>query len=735
MARPAPARRPLPLGFRPMLRHPILRAGTVVASLASLATLAGAQTFTNATSQFPNVAIGNSENVDFGDVDGDGDFDAVIADGGDFADQQNRIWINRGHEAGGTIGFFVDRTATQFPAILDDSRDIEFVDLDNDSDLDIYISNTSTVSQQSNRWWINNGAGFYTEQTSVHWSGIGGPGSSVAPAFVHPSGGFTDWSCDCDFGDLDNDGDLDLLHTTYGGLFGGATPTRLFLNDGAGIFSEFNPSNFQLTGQNIANGNPGLWCQGTQLANTTNTAGANCDVASSALDADLGDIDGDLDLDILHGARQEQPRMFRNLLETGSLIYRDISAAAFPPGYSTGDGHYEQEMGDCDRDNDLDLYGLNWLQGFGQFNDITMHNNGAGVFSNVQTLANSSDDDNEGDFFDYDNDGDLDLFVANFSGQDRLYRNNFSGVGGFSHTNVTNLLPSVPSRVALDADCADLDEDGDTDVMVANDLDDPEYYFVNLTNNADTWAPRCEKLEQAPARTPSATPTVVRVQVYDNASYYETWYADVQLEYRVVPNAFTSVPMHASQGQIWRGEIPGVLVGAIEYRVKATDRHGNLGASVTKIFDSSGTLSSVSYCTAGTTTAGCTALMQSTGTSSASASSGFTITANGVEGQKQGLLFYGVSGRHAGLWAPGSTSLLCVKAPVQRSGVQSTGGTLGACDGTLSLDWNAYMSTHPGALGQPLQVGQMVNGQAWFRDPPAPGTTNLSNGLEWIVEP
>ena len=286
----------------------------IAAFAACLAPLASAQVFTNATSSFPNVAVGYTENVDFGDVDGDGDFDAVLADGGDFGNQQNRIWINRGHEAGGTLGVFVDRTATQFPALLDDSRDIEFADIDNDGDLDIYVSNTSQIANQTNRWWINNGAGFFVDQTASRWVGLGTAGSSIAPSQVLGGGGFIDFSCDCDFGDLDNDGDLDLLHTTYGGAFGGNVPTRLFLNNGAGSFQEFNPSGFQLTGQNISNGNPGIWCQGTQLADTTNSTGVNCDIASSALDADLGDIDGDLDLDILHGARQEKPRMFRNLL-------------------------------------------------------------------------------------------------------------------------------------------------------------------------------------------------------------------------------------------------------------------------------------------------------------------------------------------------------------------------------------------------------------------------------------
>jgi hypothetical protein len=71
-----------------------------------------------------------SENVDFGDVDGDGDWDAIFADGGDNSNDQNRIWINQGGLQGGTLGVFVDETATRFPAVLDQSRDIELVDFD-----------------------------------------------------------------------------------------------------------------------------------------------------------------------------------------------------------------------------------------------------------------------------------------------------------------------------------------------------------------------------------------------------------------------------------------------------------------------------------------------------------------------------------------------------------------------------------------------------------------------------
>jgi hypothetical protein len=68
-------------------------------------------------------------------------------------------------------------------------------------------------------------------------------------------------------------------------------------------------------------------------------------------------------------------------------------------------------------------------------------------------------------------------------------------------------------------------------------------------------------------------------------------------------------------------------------------------------------------------------------------------------------------------------------------GVQNTGGTIGSCSGTLSIDWNAFMAANPSALGNPLAAGQQVFAQGWFRDPPAVKTTSLSNGLSWVVCP
>jgi len=142
----------------------------------------------------------------------------------------------------------------------------------------------------------------------------------------------------------------------------------------------------------------------------------------------------------------------------------------------------------------------------------------------------------------------------------------------------------------------------------------------------------------------------------------------------------------------------------------------------------------LSYCTAGTTSNGCLAMLSTSGAPDASAGSGFTVTASGVEGQKQGIFFYGLGGALAQPWGTGS-SFLCVKAPTQRSPAQNSGGLINTCNGSLVLDWNAYIASNPGALGNPFTGGETVWIQAWFRDPPSPKSTSLSNAVQFTVCP
>jgi len=141
------------------------------------------------------------------------------------------------------------------------------------------------------------------------------------------------------------------------------------------------------------------------------------------------------------------------------------------------------------------------------------------------------------------------------------------------------------------------------------------------------------------------------------------------------------------------------------------------------------------YCTAGTTTNGCNASINAFGTPSASATSGFVILGSGIEGQKQTLLYYGVNGPSAQSWYFGSTSFKCVRQPVQRVSPQSSGGTANTCSGTYSLDLSNYLASNATAIGNPLFAGEVFNAQLWFRDPPAPSTSNLSNAVQFTLAP
>jgi hypothetical protein len=155
------------------------------------------------------------------------------------------------------------------------------------------------------------------------------------------------------------------------------------------------------------------------------------------------------------------------------------------------------------------------------------------------------------------------------------------------------------------------------------------------------------------------------------------------------------------------------------------------------VFVRSGFPDALVYCTSSSTTSGCQpSLVPNQPAPSLSAGPGsFVLTCSNVEGVKQGIVFYGTSGRLALPWASGSTSFLCVKPPTQRTGAQNSGGSVGQCNGTLALDFFNSCPRTPGALGQPLFAGEVFDAQAWFRDPPAPKTTNLSDAVEFTLHP
>ncbi len=134
------------------------------------------------------------------------------------------------------------------------------------------------------------------------------------------------------------------------------------------------------------------------------------------------------------------------------------------------------------------------------------------------------------------------------------------------------------------------------------------------------------------------------------------------------------------------------------------------------------------YCTSKTTSDGCAPPVFAEGSPSATSGSGFLLGAWQVPSSKNGLLFYSKVGP-SGL--PFQGGFLCVAVPIRRTPVQNSGGA-GSCGGTFGLDFNAYIAS---GADPALVPGQGVWAQYWFRDPPAPFSTGLTNAARFVVGP
>lgn len=162
--------------------------------------------FTDVSGRLPGIPL-SSARAQFADVDGDGDLDLAFCHSGTSnrfgSNGRPQLYLNDG------TGSFTDATATNTPdAIVRDQQDILFFDMDLDLDLDLHVGSRST----------NNGG-------SQLWRNDGGIFTRVNNAL--PTDGST-YSYDA--GDVDGDGDLDLL----GANSGASNRELLLLNDGDG---------------------------------------------------------------------------------------------------------------------------------------------------------------------------------------------------------------------------------------------------------------------------------------------------------------------------------------------------------------------------------------------------------------------------------------------------------------------------------------------------------------------
>ncbi|MBE2256253.1 MAG: VCBS repeat-containing protein [Ignavibacteria bacterium] len=79
---------------------------------------------------------------------------------------------------------------------------------------------------------------------------------------------------------------------------------------------------------------------------------------------------------------------------------------------------------------------------------------------------------------DYDNDGDLDLFVANYLNQNNILYNN-SGFPDYTLVRIDTGIVSNDGGASVGSSWIDIENDGDLDLIVANDNGQNEFLYIN----------------------------------------------------------------------------------------------------------------------------------------------------------------------------------------------------------------------------------------------------------------
>jgi enediyne biosynthesis protein E4 len=301
-------------------------------------------------------------------------------------------------------------------------RGAAWVDVDNDGDIDLFAAP---------KWMLrNDGNGVFvldTNSITLLVSSQGPVGST--------------------WGDVDNDGDIDCYLVR--------SPSRLFLNDGLGNFT-------QVTSGPIAAANYAGW------------GGA------------LGDMnnDGKLDLVVAHPAGflgNPEPCFF--FVQDAAGVFQRITDYEFTDSLNPYTVPY---WSDFDLDNDADLFiatGPGGSAGPDYLFKNMLTETGNDTFVRMTSspvFGNQLQDGQCYNFIDTDNDGDKDLCLTNWQGAvSRFYRND----GDTVYTPLSQ--PFTSQQIGSLGNCwGDYDNDSDLDVIIANDAANPIRLYRNDGNNA-----------------------------------------------------------------------------------------------------------------------------------------------------------------------------------------------------------------------------------------------------------
>lgn len=366
------------------------------------------------------------------------------------------------------------------------SRSVNFIDYDNDGDLDLYVSNGKRFGQRS--FLYQNNAGNFTRIfgagpvndslpfDGASWADMDNDGKidfcavtwydSISVLYKNEgSGSFTflgnspivtdrGFSETCSWGDYDNDGLVDLIITNS--RFS-SSRNRLYKNLGSGNFSRVDSGAIFL--------DVGLLSRGVNWV----------------------DIDGDRDLDIfIANESGATDYMYKN---SGGGFFTKLTGIA---PTTSGGISWSSSWGDYDNDGDFDLFVTNSEN---QKNFLFRND---GDFSFTRILSDPSV--NENGYYacsgwgDYDNDGDLDMFVTQAYGpvnvylKNHLYKNLFMESGNPVFEKITSGELVNDSGYSYGFAWADWDADGDLDLFTAKTYNENENNAAFLNNgNSNKW--------------------------------------------------------------------------------------------------------------------------------------------------------------------------------------------------------------------------------------------------------
>jgi hypothetical protein len=335
--------------------------------------------FTYVTDNYNDIDVGGYASPEFADIDGDGDFDLFVG----------REQTSTATDPGDI--FFYENVGTpevaQWEFVTKNyiSLDVGYLaqsattDIDSDQDRDIFIQHIGDRLS----YYENIGA---IDSSSYHWITDNYQNIFVNDAFP-------------EFGDLDDDGDPDLLMGE--GAIPGPPGIYLYQNQGTPQSASFN-----LVSTNYI---PGVFTQ------------------SSVINAiALADIDADGDLDLFTSDQDRHLYYFENIGSAANPEFVLISTnwqSIFQP--STPTMLLVPMFYDIDEDSDLDLFcGGNY--GYSQFwfyrNEGTPQN--AQMVLVTQTFLGESYQNFYGvDIFDIDQDGDGDFLLSTGKGGMLFFRN------------------------------------------------------------------------------------------------------------------------------------------------------------------------------------------------------------------------------------------------------------------------------------------------------------------------